>query len=71
MSVRPVEPDPHSRAKVTAPSLAEKRRRGEPITMVTAYDFPTARPPSSFTASMPPSFRKRPALRTASPGSAW
>jgi 3-methyl-2-oxobutanoate hydroxymethyltransferase len=32
-----------TRAKSTATTLREKHRRGEPITMVTAYDFPTAR----------------------------
>ncbi|HET9327947.1 MAG TPA: 3-methyl-2-oxobutanoate hydroxymethyltransferase [Candidatus Eisenbacteria bacterium] len=34
---------PSSRAKVTAPKLAEMKRRGDPITVLTAYDFPTAR----------------------------
>jgi 3-methyl-2-oxobutanoate hydroxymethyltransferase len=29
--------------KVTVPSLLEMRRRGEPITILTAYDYPTAR----------------------------
>src|SRR3954447_18491052 len=28
---------------VTLPQLAEKKRRGEPIVMVTAYDMPSAR----------------------------
>lgn len=32
-----------SRLPVTLPALAEKRRLGEPLVMVTAYDFPSAR----------------------------
>ena len=32
-----------SRLPVTRPALAEKRRLGEPLVMVTAYDFPSAR----------------------------
>ena len=32
-----------SRGKITAPAIVEMMRRGEPITVVTAYDFPTAR----------------------------
>jgi 3-methyl-2-oxobutanoate hydroxymethyltransferase len=32
-----------NRGKTTVLSLAEKRRRGEPITMLTAYDYPSAR----------------------------
>ena len=45
MSTRPEEADPTSipRPKTTVLTLAEKRRRGEPITMLTAYDYPTAR----------------------------
>ena len=31
------------RAKVTAPAILAMKRRGEPISVVTAYDFPTAR----------------------------
>lgn len=31
------------RAKLTAPAIVEMKRRGELITVVTAYDFPTAR----------------------------
>jgi 3-methyl-2-oxobutanoate hydroxymethyltransferase len=31
------------RAKLTAPAIVELKRRGEPIAVVTAYDFPTAR----------------------------
>lgn len=44
MSTRPGVPaDPSSRAPVTLPALAGMKRRGEPIVMVTAYDFPSAR----------------------------
>jgi 3-methyl-2-oxobutanoate hydroxymethyltransferase len=32
-----------SRAKITAPAVVAMKRRGELITVVTAYDFPTAR----------------------------
>jgi len=32
-----------ARSKVTVPRILELKRRGEPITVVTAYDFPTAR----------------------------
>ncbi len=32
-----------SRAKVTAPAIVDMKRRGEVITVLTAYDFPTAR----------------------------
>ncbi len=31
------------RAKLTAPAVVALKRKGEPITVVTAYDFPTAR----------------------------
>jgi 3-methyl-2-oxobutanoate hydroxymethyltransferase len=31
------------RAKVTAPAVVALKRKGEPITVVTAYDYPTAR----------------------------
>ncbi len=31
------------RAKITAPAVVALKRNGEPITVVTAYDFPTAR----------------------------
>ena len=34
---------PKSRAKRTAPAIVEMKRRGEKITVVTAYDHPTAR----------------------------
>ena len=33
---------PSERLPVTLPQLAEKKRLGEPIVMVTAYDFPSA-----------------------------
>jgi 3-methyl-2-oxobutanoate hydroxymethyltransferase len=32
-----------SRLPMTLPRLAEMKRLGEPIVMVTAYDFPSAR----------------------------
>ncbi len=35
-------PPPTDRKKVTTLSLREKKRRGEPITMLTAYDYATA-----------------------------
>jgi len=45
MSAKPqgLESSSGNRPKVTVLSLAEKHRRGEPITMLTAYDYPTAR----------------------------
>jgi len=47
MSERPSgaqpESPPSARPKVTAPRLAELKRRGDPITVLTAYDFPIAR----------------------------
>jgi 3-methyl-2-oxobutanoate hydroxymethyltransferase len=36
-------PDDASRLPVTLPMLSEKKRLGEPIVMITAYDFPSAR----------------------------
>lgn len=42
MSVKPEDPG-GNRPKTTVLTLAEKRRRGEPITLLTAYDYPTAR----------------------------
>ncbi len=44
MSVQPdAGPSPaSSRAKTTVLTFQEKRRRGEPISMLTAYDYPTA-----------------------------
>ncbi len=30
-------------AKITVPEIVDRKRRGEPLTMLTAYDFPTAR----------------------------
>ena len=35
-------PDPTDRARVTLPQLQAKAARGEPITWLTCYDFPTA-----------------------------
>ena len=44
MSARPVGPRPaEGVSKTTVHTLRDKRRKGEPISMVTAYDFPTAR----------------------------
>ena len=40
-SARPASPS--ARAKITAPRLVEMKRRNDPITVLTAYDFPTAR----------------------------
>jgi 3-methyl-2-oxobutanoate hydroxymethyltransferase len=34
---------PATRAKITAPKLSEMKRRNDPITVLTAYDYPTAR----------------------------
>ena len=44
MSTEPRVPDapPAGRKPVTIPQLAEMKRRGQPIVMVTAYDFPSA-----------------------------
>jgi len=45
MSATPHVPVPHSLDQpvpMTLPRLAEKKRLGEPIVMVTAYDYPTA-----------------------------
>jgi 3-methyl-2-oxobutanoate hydroxymethyltransferase len=44
MSTEPRVPDapPSDRRPVTVPQLAEMKQRGEPIVMVTAYDFPSA-----------------------------
>jgi 3-methyl-2-oxobutanoate hydroxymethyltransferase len=41
MSVRPQEPA--QRARTTVLTFAEKHRRGEPIAVVTAHDYPSAR----------------------------
>jgi 3-methyl-2-oxobutanoate hydroxymethyltransferase len=38
----PASPIPPGREKNTTLSLAAKKKRGEPITMLTAYDYPTA-----------------------------
>ncbi|HZO59742.1 MAG TPA: 3-methyl-2-oxobutanoate hydroxymethyltransferase [Solirubrobacterales bacterium] len=44
MSTEPRTPDapPSGRRPVTIPQLAEMKRAGEPIVMMTAYDFPSA-----------------------------
>ena len=45
MSATPHTTVPHSLdgpVPMTLPRLAEKKRLGEPIVMVTAYDFPSA-----------------------------
>ncbi len=45
MSATPHTPVPHdlsSRLPMTLPRFAEKKRMGEPIVMVTAYDYPSA-----------------------------
>ena len=39
----PAEGKPAAREKLTAPRIADMKRRGEIIAAVTAYDFPTAR----------------------------
>lgn len=45
MSARPTDPGPRpsGAARTTVLTFDEKRRRGEPIVMLTAYDCPTAR----------------------------
>jgi 3-methyl-2-oxobutanoate hydroxymethyltransferase len=40
---KPVEPAVSARARVTVPRIRELKRLGTPITVVTAYDYPTAR----------------------------
>src|SRR5262245_21896845 len=42
MSARPSEPR-DERSKTTVVTFRDKHRRGEPLALVTAYDFPTAR----------------------------
>src|SRR5215213_2881893 len=42
MSVQPSGTEPTGRSKVTVLTLQDLRRRGQPITMVTAYDYPSA-----------------------------
>jgi 3-methyl-2-oxobutanoate hydroxymethyltransferase len=43
MSSRPrIDPSDAARTPVTVPKLAEMKRAGEPIVMVTAYDYPSA-----------------------------
>ena len=43
MSARPTVPEGGPRPKTTVLTFQEKRARGEPIAMLTAYDYPTAR----------------------------
>jgi 3-methyl-2-oxobutanoate hydroxymethyltransferase len=43
VSARPIVPTPSQRPKITVLTLQEKRRQGQPITMLTAHDHPTAR----------------------------
>jgi 3-methyl-2-oxobutanoate hydroxymethyltransferase len=45
MSTHPQEQDrdPDGRAPITLPAIAEMKGKGDPIVMVTAYDFPSAR----------------------------
>jgi 3-methyl-2-oxobutanoate hydroxymethyltransferase len=42
MSTPTVVPVPSARKKVTTLTFRQKKERGEPITMLTAYDYPTA-----------------------------
>jgi 3-methyl-2-oxobutanoate hydroxymethyltransferase len=42
MSTAPKTPPADDRLPVSLPALVDKRERGEPIVMVTAYDFPSA-----------------------------
>ncbi len=43
MTTAPISPTPiKTRKKVTTRTFADKKRTGEPITMLTAYDYPTA-----------------------------
>jgi 3-methyl-2-oxobutanoate hydroxymethyltransferase len=42
MSAQPVLASATTRKKVTTLTLRQKKERGEPITMLTAYDYPTA-----------------------------
>jgi 3-methyl-2-oxobutanoate hydroxymethyltransferase len=42
MSTDPISPSKLDRKKVTTDSLREKKRQGQPISMLTAYDYPTA-----------------------------
>jgi 3-methyl-2-oxobutanoate hydroxymethyltransferase len=43
MSARPSEGQPAERPKTTVLTFRDKRQRGEPIVVLTAYDYPTAR----------------------------
>ncbi|RCK70009.1 3-methyl-2-oxobutanoate hydroxymethyltransferase [Desertihabitans brevis] len=42
-TVRSVSPGGTARKPITLPELAARKRAGEPVVMVTAYDFPSAR----------------------------
>ncbi|MGC8855855.1 MAG: 3-methyl-2-oxobutanoate hydroxymethyltransferase, partial [Anaerolineae bacterium] len=42
MSAQPVLASANTRKKVTTLTFRQKKERGEPITMLTAYDYPTA-----------------------------
>ena len=42
MSTRPLVPVPPSRSRTTFASLAQQKAKGQPIAMVTAYDYPSA-----------------------------
>jgi 3-methyl-2-oxobutanoate hydroxymethyltransferase len=42
MSKKSQKSDPHTRQKITTRSFRLKKKRGEPISMLTAYDYPTA-----------------------------
>ena len=43
MTTLPLQPVPQAaRKKITPPGLRQKKERGEPIAMLTGYDYPTA-----------------------------
>ena len=44
MSIEPSVPDtpPDDRSPVTVPQVRDMKERGQPIVMVTAYDYPSA-----------------------------
>ena len=42
MSTTTIPPTTPQRKKVTTLTFHQKKERGEPITMLTAYDYPTA-----------------------------
>ena len=43
LPTRTMNPAASQRKKVTTSFFRQKKERGEPITMLTAYDYPTAR----------------------------